>query len=191
MEMRRFLADYARQVFWHWDAKLGYVVTMGTVGALSASTVARSRLDDLASSGVTVAALGLTFSLTSMSLISAIVDKRMVEVLDGLERKHGSRAFGLHGLLTAFRSVAVIGGTAVALWLVVRAVAVDDLRGNAWDASQVVLGGLATGATVWLLGGLVGLVHTVSVLIGGKAELIRQNEGLAASPPRAAPDKTA
>ena len=189
--VRTFLKDYGRQVFWQWDSKVGYLVMVGCVGTLSASTVARSRLNDLAVSGITVAALGLTFALTSMSLLSAIVDKRMVQVLDGLEERHGNRSYGLDGLLTAFRAVAVIGGAAVALWFAVRAVAVDELQGNGWDAPQVVLGGLAAGATAWLLGGLVGLVHTVSVLIGGKAELIRQHELPGSSGHRSAPEKSA
>lgn len=171
-----FFRDYGRQVFWHWDAKLGYLVGLGSVVVLSSSTVARSRLNDLSASGVTVAALGLTFALTSMSLLSAIVDERMVQVLDGLERRQASRTYGLHGLLTAFRSVAVIGGLGVAFWLAVRAVSVDTLRGNGWDAAQVAAGSLAMMSTAWLLGALVGLVNTVAVLISGKAELIRQHD---------------
>lgn len=171
-----FLREYGRVVFWHWDAKVGFLTVGATAGLLTASPVARSRLDDLAASGITVSALGLTFALTSMSLLSAIVDPRMVEVLDGLERRAKSRTHGLHGLLTAFKSVAVLGALGVALWLAVRGVAVPVLRGDGWQAVRVVLGAAACGTTAWLLGALVGLVHTVSVLIAGKAQLIRQHE---------------
>lgn len=173
--LRTFFRDYGRVVFWHWDARLGYVTVVASMILLIVSSVARSRLDALATSGVTVAALGLTFALTSLSLLSAVIEP-LVEVLDGLERRHGNRKYGLHGLTTAFRSVSVLGAVAVALWLLVRAVAVPELRGNGWDAAQVVLGGLAAGSTAWLLGALVGLVQTVSVLVSGKAELIRQRE---------------
>ena len=173
---KNFLREYGRDVFWHWDAKVGYATTAIAAVILAASPVARLRLNDVGASGVTVDALGLTFALTSMSLLSAIVDPRMVEVLDGLEKRHRRRAVGLHGLLTAFRSVAAIGACGVVLWMLARALSVRELSGNGWESAQVVIGALAAGATTWLLAALVSLVRTVAVLVSGKAALIRSTQ---------------
>lgn len=181
-----FWRDYRQPVFFHWDAMIGYGATALAVAALSATEGARSRLYDITLPGITMAALGLTFSLAAMSFLSGIIDQRIVRVLDEMERREGNRSFGLHGLLVAFKSVAVLGALAVIFWFALRltsATEVSDsgattsvLKGNAWDTVHVVLGALAIGTTVWLIGAIVSLVGVVATLISGKANLIRMHE---------------
>ena len=171
-----FWRDYRREVFGNSDAVLGYISVVGAFCLLTVSTVARARLDSVATSAVAVCALGLTFVLTSFSLLSAILDKNVVQVLDQIEQRKGNRRYGLHGLVTAFRSAAVIAAAGIILWLGVRGVTDDRLKGNGWDSAQVVLGALAVGLTVWLVVGIVQLIGIIATLLFGKAELLRQQE---------------
>jgi hypothetical protein len=167
-----FWTDYGRAIFWHSDSKAGYCVAAIAFVLLGVSEVARSRLGDLASSGVSVSALGLTFVLASISLLSGLLDPTAVRTMDRLEQKHG-RAYGLHGLVTAFKSSAIVGASGVISWLAVRAVAVPKLDGGGWEWLKVVLGGTSTGLTIWLVIGLVQLIGIVSTLVSGKAAFIR------------------
>jgi hypothetical protein len=83
---KTFMGGYARQILWSWDARLAYAGTAAGLSLLGASPPARANLDAVASSGVAVSALGLTFVLASMSLLSGLLDADVIEVLDGLEK---------------------------------------------------------------------------------------------------------
>lgn len=173
---RTFWRDYRGEIFAHSDAILGYVTAIAALCLLTASPVARSRLDDLGSSAIAVCALGLTFVLTSLSLLSAILDTNVVQVLDSIEKRSGHRKYGLHGLVTAFRATAVIAAAGIIAWLAVRGISDSRLNGNGWETAKVLLGSLAIGLTVWLASAIVLLIGTIAQLLFGKAELLRQQD---------------
>lgn len=169
---RRFWAEYKQPIFWNWDAKLGYITAIVSWVLLTSGPAARETLLTLPASGITVAALALTFVLASTALLSAMLDEDLVDALDGLEERHGS-SFGLRGLIVAFRSTAAIAALTLMAWLTTQAVRTEALSGNGWETARVIAGGSAAGLTVWLVGAIIALVAIISVLVAAKAQLIR------------------
>lgn len=171
--VKAFLRDYKSPILWAVDAKLAYLTFLAALVVLAESPAARDRLNDLASSGISITALGLTFVLASMSLISGMLDINVVNALDKMEHDRG-RAYGLHGLVMAFRATAVIAAAGVLAWMTVRGVATSHLVHKGWGTARVVSGSAAVALTVWVVVGIVQLIGIVGTLVDGKATLLRQ-----------------
>lgn len=174
--VRGFWAEYRGPVFWHYDAKLGYVTAVAAWVLLTSGPAARAALSSVAASGITVSALGLTFVLASLSLLSAMLNPDLVAVLDAMERRMGRPSFGLEGLVVAFRATAAVAALALGAWLFTQVAISPGLHGNGWEAAEVIFGGLAAGLTAWLAAALFGLVGIIATLVRGKAQLTRQRD---------------
>lgn len=160
-----------RYLFLTKSALVAYV-TFGVVLILAlASETMRDNLENVRPGAMSVAALGLTFVLASMSFLSGMLQPGIVRLLDTLRSIHGVER-GLVGILMTFRATAGIAAAAILSWLTLAGVQGLRLAGYGWMLRSVI-GSLALALTVWLVLGLLRLIKITSVMLRDKASSVR------------------